>query len=397
MIRNRGNGRIYERKGSNLLWCAYYLRGKEFRESTGTSDPDKALRYLKRRIKEVGADQIGSSVFVGPQQERVTCANLFDALEQDYKLRGKDTPQFRSHMKHIRTHFAKWRAVEVTAEAVDKFIELRLEAGNAPATINRSTQLLSQAFKLAIDRRHLSIAPKIRHISEKANARRGFFSVPEFRKLLENLPEHLRDFCEFGYMTGWRKGEIASLRWEDVDADLVQLRAEYAKNRNARSIVASGELALLIERRKGEQKYKVRESWFLSEYVFHIEGKPIAEFRKSWATACIAAGLGHYKCRRCAKLFVHAVCAECGSSCSYEGRLFHDFRRSAVRNMVRAGVPERVAMSISGHKTRAVFDRYNIVNEEDLRNAVERTQAYLSSSGKTSSSPGPVQIRSKRY
>src|SRR5258705_9857946 len=116
----RGNGRIFKRKESALYWCAYYLRGEEFRESTGTSDPNQATRFLKRRIREIGADQIGASTFVGPQQERMKVSSLLDALEEDYKLRDKVSPQFKTHLKEIRRHFDSWRAVDITAEAVDK-------------------------------------------------------------------------------------------------------------------------------------------------------------------------------------------------------------------------------------------------------------------------------------
>jgi integrase len=375
--RTRGDGRIFTRKGSACLWCAYYLRGKEYRESTGTAEPDKAAKFLKRRLKEVGADQIGKATFVGPQQERMKVSKLLEALEEDYKLRGKDSPQFRAHLKHIREYFGAWRAVEVSAEAVDKYISGRQGAGSAPATINRSTQLLAQAFKLAVDRKHLSTAPQIRHLSEKGNARQGFFADADFHALKDKLPAYLRDYIQFGYLTGWRKGEIASLRWSDVEGDLIRLRGENSKNGEGRSVTLSGDLAELVERRKTERRVETKTGVLLSAFVFHHKGEPVGDFRKAWATACVAAGLGQFVCDRCNRTTEGHTCEECKREARYTGRIFHDFRRTAVRNMVRAGVPERVAMTISGHKTRSIFDRYNIVNEADLREAMQRTQSYL--------------------
>jgi len=114
------SGRIFSRKGSSFLWCAYYLRGREYRESTHETDPQKAEKFLKRRLKAVGADQIGAAPFIGPHQERVRISELLDALQADYQLREKDSPQFRSSLKYVRLAFGDWRAVEVTAERVDE-------------------------------------------------------------------------------------------------------------------------------------------------------------------------------------------------------------------------------------------------------------------------------------
>jgi integrase len=383
----RGNGRIFKRKGSAFFWAAYYLRGSEYRESTGETDPSKAEKFLKRRLKEVGADQIGAKAFVGPKQERIKVSELLDALEDDYKLRGKDSPQFKAHLKHIRAHFGAWRALEVTAEAVDRYIAERLEKGTAEATINRGTQLLSQGFKLAIERRYFSTAPRIRHLSEKGNARQGFFSDTEFRSVARNLPDYLHDFTRFGYLTGWRKGEIASLRWEDVDDDIIRLRGENAKNGEARAVTLDGELADLIERRRAARQVETENAVVLVALVFHHNGEPVGDFRKAWATACVAAGLGRFQCRRCEQTANGHKCERCHSDTKYVGRIFHDFRRTAVRNMVRAGVQERVAMSISGHKTRSVFDRYNIVSEADLREAMRRTQDYLAGNAQQQKQP----------
>jgi integrase len=110
-----------------------------------------------------------------------------------------------------------------------------------------------------------------------------------------------------------RKGEIASLAWEDVDGDCIRLRAENAKNGEARLIPLEGELQDLIERRREVRQVNLSGTVMLAALIFHREGEPIREFRKSWASACTKAGIRRH---------------------------FHDLRRSACRNMLAAGVPQ---------------------------------------------------------
>ena len=109
-MNSRGDGRIFQRKGTGSWWCAYYLRGKEYRESTGETEQKKGQKFLDRKLKEVHADQIGAKSFVGPQQERIKVAELLDALEADYRLRGKESPQLKAHLRPLRDHFNDWRA-----------------------------------------------------------------------------------------------------------------------------------------------------------------------------------------------------------------------------------------------------------------------------------------------
>jgi len=348
----RGDGRIYQRPGSPFFWCAYYLDGKQYRESTEETDEQKARKFLRNKLKEVGAAQIGKGAFIGPQQRRITVNELLDALETAYRIDGKDSPQFKSHLKAIRVHFGAWRAVNVTSDAIDDFIEARLEDEYKPASINRGLQFLGQSFKLAIRSTppKLSTAPYIRHLDESGNVRQGFFGVLEFRAVESNLPVYLKDFARFAFLTGWRRGEIASLRWEDCDGDVIQLRGENAKNGQGRSVALDGELAELIDRRQKARATKTKSGVVLASLIFHHGGNPIVDFRKAWASACKLAGC--------------------------PGRLFHDLRRSAVRNMTRAGVSQTVAMAISGHKTDSMFRRYNITSTADLRDAMQRTEVY---------------------
>ncbi len=350
----KGNGRIFLRNGSRYFQIAYYIDGKEYRESTKCIEEKEAEKHLRKRLREKAVHEETGKGFLGPAQKRVRVGEMLDALEKDCQLRGlRALPKLKSHLAPVREAFDDWRAVKLTPAVIDGYVEERLRQGKAPATINREIQLLSQALRLAVRRNILGSAFPVRRLRE-AGARQGFFEHADFKSVLEHLPPYLQDFARWAYLTGMRKSEIASLTWADVDRQgcVVRLRPEASKNGRGRVLALEGEVWTIVERRWAE-RFVVGPSreTRLSNLVFHRRGRAVGDFRKAWLAATKETGL--------------------------EGKLFHDLRRTAIRNMVRAGVPERVAMEISGHCTRHVFDRYNIVNEADLRAAMRKTQDYL--------------------
>ncbi|MFO7972784.1 MAG: site-specific integrase, partial [Desulfobacterales bacterium] len=160
--------------------------------------------------------------------------------------------------------------------------------------------------------------------------------------------------------TGWRMKEITGLTWNQVDRDngIIRLEPGETKNDDGRTVYLDHELQEVFNR-QWQLRKKSRK---LTPYVFpgNNGNEQIKDFRFSWNKACKDAKIGK--------------------------RLFHDFRRTAVRNMVRSGIPEAIAMKISGHKTRSVFDRYNIVNDADLQLAAQKQAIYLESQISTVSS-----------
>jgi integrase len=313
-----------------------------------------------------------------PKDERVTVGELLDDLGADFRLRGTKwwTSGAKSYTATVREWFGDVRATRLQAADVDRYIEAKLAEGYAPASVNRQTGLLRQALRLGCERGTLGHVIKGRRLPER-NARQGFFERADLEKVVAALPDDLQDFTRFVYLTAWRRGELISLRWSDVDraGRVIRLRPEHSKNGRGRTIAIEGDLCAIIDRRAqarvipGEDGQPDR----VAEHVFHRAGIAIGDFRKAWATACLVAGLARPKIDAAGK----PVLDEQGQPMLVPTKLFHDLRRSGVRNMIRAGVRERVAMEISGHRTRSIFDRYNITSEEDLRDAMQRTSTYV--------------------
>jgi integrase len=314
--RPRGTGRLFQRGG--VWWIAYYHRGTEIRESAKTPSEHTARRLLRERLRTAGRPD-----FIGPAAERVTFDDLAALYLTDYRLNGRRSLRDATrNVEKLREVFGIDRALDITADRIAAYTARRLECGMKPASTNRELAALRRMFTLAIRAGKLATRPHIALLAED-NAREGFLEPADFAALRAHLPSWLADAAIFAYLTGWRKREVTTLTWTDVDlrGGVIRLRAVHSKNKRPRVVMLRGELRDLLDHRASARRLDC-------SLVFHRDGQPIGDFRKAWRTACHAAGLTR--------------------------RLFHDMRRSAVRNMVRAGVPERVAMAVSGHRTRAV-------------------------------------------
>lgn len=340
----RGNGRVFKR--GPVYWIAYYCRGREVRESSGTPDPKPAERLLRQRLHEVGADRLGLKRFVGPAEDRVTFEALAADYLRDYEINGRRSLfAAKARVQHLQAFLAGEKARNITTDAIRRYIAHRQQEQAAAATINREVIALGRMFRLALQAGTLASAPHVPKL-EEAPPRSGFFEHAEYLAIRTRLPADYQDALDFGYHSGWRRGEILRLEWRDVDRDgrVIRLRPELSKNKDGRVLALSGPLADVIGRR-----WEARALG--CPVVFHVAGRPIGDWRKTWVRATEAAGL--------------------------PGKLFHDLRRTVARNLVRSGVPERVAMAVTGHKTRSIFDRYNIVNEADLQQATARLAQYV--------------------
>jgi len=363
MKKTRGLGGTYQRGG--IWWIQFYVRGRRYRESTESTKETDATKLLKQRIGE--AQQPGRPI--GAHVEKTTLTDLATMIVTDYRANDRRSlDRLEDAIIHLKEFFGPHRrAMDLTADQITAYQAFRQEQRHkghtvANATINYELAMLRRAFRLAARAGKVAFRPEFEMLHVE-NARKGFFEADQSRAVIEHLPDYLKPVAAAAYITGWRtKSELLTRQWRHVDLDAGWLRLDPGEGKTAepRMFPLTPELRGLLETQRELVSGLERATGQIIPWIFvHPNGSPIKNFRYAWAKACKSAGL--------------------------PGRLVHDFRRTAVRNLERAGVPRSSAMKITGHKTETVYRRYAIVDEGMMREAAEKLAAlHLTDSAKKS-------------
>lgn len=333
-----GSGSIYRR--GNIWWVKLRVDGRPIYQSSESTKKADAIKLRDQLLAKRARGEI-----TGRAPDRVLIGELLDDLiKSDVKPSTKYIYE-KVIEKNIRPYFGNTRAQRLTTDMMEAYRKKRTGEGAKHSTVNRELAVLRSALYKGKRR----TPPKVLQIPyfpvvAENNIRRGFLSDEEYDKLLVQLPPELKPLFVTAYVTGMRKGELLGIQWPQVDfeAGFIVLQTGETKNNDGRGApILEGDMRDLLVKSKLERD----ENWPQSPWVFARNGERIRNFRAAWQAACKRAGVPDLQ--------------------------LHDLRRTAVRNMRRAGIPQVVRMKISGHRTDSMERRYNIVDAEDLRVAKE--------------------------
>jgi integrase len=356
--RPRGSGSVFrpkyradgEDRTADSWAIAYYDRrlGRQVREY-GFETEAAAEKALRARLVDLSRGRR-----VGPTIEKVTFETLAKLIIADYRInKRKSAKRLDQSLKHLKLVFGGTRVVDIKGDRVTTYASSRLEEGAKPATVNRELAALKRMFSLGIEAAIISAdtATRVKKLKEN-NVRQGFFEEEHFAAVLAQLeaPE-LRRAVTVAYFTGWRMpSEILTREWRHVDLKAGWLRLEPGETKNGRGrmfpIDLDPRLRKALEEAKAANEWLKEKKKRIVPWVFHRKGgERVSSFRDSWIEALAKAGL--------------------------PGRIPHDFRRTAARNLIRRGYSERIVMELCGWETPSMFGRYFIADERMILEAVE--------------------------
>ena len=347
-------GQLYKQKNRDgtpgrIWWVKYYVNGRPVRESTDTEKEGEARRFLKAREGRVATGQP-----ILPRADRVRYEEIAQDLRQHYQATGtRGLDEAESRLRHLDAFFRSRRVAGIGPAEISAYVVKRQGEGAANGTINRELGVLNRMLRLAYESGKVLRLPVV-HKPKENGPRQGFFEREQYEAVRRHLRPDLQVATAIAYAFGWRtQSEVLTLERRQVDLDAGTLRLEpgTTKNDDGRLVYLPPDLKAQIAAQVERVRAVERQTGRIIPYLFphlsgRLKGRRIKDYRKAWDTARRKAGV--------------------------PGKLRHDFRRTAVRNMVNVGVPERVAMTVTGHKTRAVFDRYHIVSPGDLQDVARK-------------------------
>lgn len=339
--RTKGSGSLYQR--GRIWWMAASTPYGSFRESTGKEGKGEAQAVLTAKLAAVQTGTVTAST------NKTTVADLVAYVIDDYtKNKQKSLKDVKHRWElHLEPFFRQHRAAQVTPDSLEKYKTRRIEEGAENGTINRELAVLRRGFHIGLKRGKVTRIPHFEMLAE-SKPREGFLEAEQYQRLTEACSRRapwLRAFVEVAGQLSNRRGELLNMRVRDVDFAAGRfgvITLADTKNGERRKVPLTQSVRALLEIAcAGKRADDCVFTW--------QDGRQVRDFRTMWKAVCTEAGVPDLK--------------------------VHDLRRTGIRNMIRRGVAEQIAMKISGHKTVSVFRRYNITSDEDLHNAAALIEA----------------------
>jgi integrase len=376
--KRKGEGSLFQYDGYWFYTYGYTVDGEQRKKKKCLGPIEKfktegAAWTEAKRVRDLFITDVSAGRVTTSSVETVTCGELLTQYIAHLKAQNKPAAYVieRCIEANVRPFFGARKVAQLQTKDFERYREMRTE-GVSNTTVDHDFAYLKSALLLEHKKTPSRVA-KVPHIpkSGEDNVRQGFLEFDGYEKVLAQLPLSLKCLFVLAYHVGNRKGALLELKWPKVDFENGVIRFIRMQNRKPVPLAAPiyGDMADWLRSQK-----TFRDQHFPdSEFVFfwypadceidptfktghggrrNDPGSAIRTFYQSWKTAVKDAG--------------------------FPDLLFHDLRRSAVRNMVeKIGMSEKRAMEISGHKTRSCFERYHIVSLADIQESGQKMDKWM--------------------